>query len=204
MLRVRDLKFSYPHLSMFNQLSFELHPSEIMLISGPNGSGKSTLLSLVAGLRRGFEGDISFAIDDVPVEDRRTCISYLAAESNGLYGRMSAEQNLLFWASLEGSYVTAQAVQDALERWELSHRWLKNLPVDRFSTGMKRRLGLARVELMHKYCLLLDEPLNGLDKQGLVHFRAMLQQQKERKGIAIIVSHESVGIRDLLTLEMEL
>ena len=204
MLNIRELNFAFQHLSLFDKLSFDLRPAEILHLTGPNGCGKSTLLSLIAGLRNGFEGEIAFTVDGRRVADRRRCVSYLAAESNGLYGRMSASDNLKFWSTLDGKPLDKFALKLCLERWGFSQPWLAKFPAMRFSTGMKRRLGLARVELTRRPCLLLDEPLNGLDKQGIAIFRTMLEHHQARQGATLIVSHTSHGICDLVTKEVNL
>lgn len=101
-----------------------------------------------------------------------------------------------------GSPSIKKTADDFLKEWGLSKIHLAQMPVEKFSTGMKRRLGLARIQLSQRKCLLLDEPLNGLDTQGVALFRAMLEKHRSTNGSAIVVSHETHAIRDLLTKEL--
>lgn len=200
MLSVRNLKFAFQHITIFENFSFDLNAGELLHLKGPNGSGKSTLLSLLAGLRSTFEGDIRFS----NVSDLRSCVAYLAAENNGLYQRLSARENIAFWSELNGRANDTHAMEECLEQWGLSKSWIRNMPVGKFSTGMKRRLGLARVQLAKRSCLLLDEPLNGLDRQGVEILKSMLEKHLAAKGSVILVSHETHSIRDLITKELSL
>jgi len=199
MIKVRNLKFSFQQLPLFQNFSLDLNPGELLHLKGPNGSGKSTLLSLLAGLRRNYEGEICFS-DELS----KTPLAFLAAEHNGLYQRLTARENIQFWAELEGFPFQVQDLNECLKYWGLSHPWIRQMPVGRFSTGMKRRLGLARVQLAKRPCLLLDEPLNGLDKQGIAIFKAMLEKHLGAQGSVILVSHETHSLQDLISRELSL
>ena len=200
MLKVRNLKFAFQHLPLFENFSLDLEAGELLHLKGPNGSGKSTLLSLLAGLRRNYEGEIRFS----NISDLRTCIAHLAAENNGLYLHMSARENIQFWSELETHEKDTKRIDQCLQHWGLWNPWIQQMPVGRFSTGMKRRLGLARVQLSKRSCLLLDEPLNGLDKQGIEIFKTMLVEHLASKGSVILVSHETHSLRDLISRELSL
>src|SRR5690606_18063088 len=126
-----------------------------------------------------------------PCEDRRLYLEYLPAEANGLYLRMSAIQNLSFWAALRSVRPTLDRVHAALAVWGLDKPLLRdNFAVEKFSTGMKRRLALARLELSPAPCWLLDEPFYGLDQDAAAIFRSRLQAHLKRGGSALIVSHD--------------
>lgn len=204
MLKIRELKFAFHQVALFEKLSFDLAPKEVLHLKGANGSGKSTLLSILAGLRTAQEGEISFFLNGRDVQDLRTCFAYLSAENNGLYLRMTARENLHFWSSLNEGTVDSKRIDSCLEYWQLSKAWIARTPIARFSTGMKRRLGLARIQLSKRLCFLLDEPLNGLDAEGLVLFQNMLRDHISENGSAILVSHEIQAIRPLLTKELSL
>ncbi len=203
MLVIRNLKFSYQQFTLFEGLNFELKGGDVLHLQGSNGSGKSTLLSLIAGLRNAYEGQISFFSDlNKEVPDRRSRIAYLGAENNGLYGRMSAKENIRFWSSLNEITLPAEAKEKSLSEWGLSKPLLETMPVCRFSTGMKRRLGLARVFLLQRDCLLLDEPLNGLDAQGVRVFQKCVEAHLAKNGFIVLVSHETQAIKSFVTKEL--
>lgn len=203
-LKVTKLGFAFQSLSLFEKLSFDLKPGELLHLKGPNGSGKSTLLSILAGLRRPLEGEIEASLDGKALSDLRYGFSYLAAESNGLYPRLSAVENLRFWSQLENKNVKDDILHSVLKEWGLGNPYVRTLPTSRFSTGMKRRLGLARLQMTSKACLLLDEPLNGLDTEGIKLFKDFLKNHLEQNGSAVLVSHDVHKVEDLITKEYSL
>ena len=204
MLMTHELTFSFQHLQLFEKLGFELKPGGVLHLTGPNGCGKSTLLAILAGLRTQFSGEISFMSEGKKVENHREYMEYLSAETNGLYRQMTARQNLEFWSHLGGKKTSSESLSQCLKRWGLSSPLLQSFPVCRFSTGMKRRLALARVELSGRPCLLLDEPLNGLDRAGIEVFKGFIKERQEKSGMAIIVSHDRQSLNGLITKELSL
>lgn len=208
MLQVKDLSFGFRHRRLFDAVSFTVSPQELVHLAGPNGAGKSTFMSIVAGLLHPDKGDVSFfpgvgAAE--PVEDRRRFAEYLPAEANGLYVKMDATQNLLFWAELRGAKVGKAEIWKELERWNLNHALVRDgFPVEKFSTGMKRRLALARLALSPAPLWLLDEPLYGLDAQAVELFRGLLREHLDKGGLALVVSHDLVPLQGLITRKVVL
>lgn len=206
MLEVKDLEFRYQYRRIISQLSFQVKPGELLHIVGPNGCGKTTLMSLLAGLRREQSGTITFRKAQGQVlTDRREAIEYLPAEANALYGKMDAMQNLRFWTGLRQQVADEHVLRAELARWDLDHALVRqNFPVERFSTGMKRRLALARVNLSGAPCWLLDEPLYGLDTKGIQTFQAMLDKHLLAGGLAVIVSHDTAPLQPFALQTLEL
>lgn len=192
MLEIKSLSFRYQYKVILQKLSFQVGPSEILHIVGPNGSGKTTLMSILAGLRKEASGSITYRDGQGEIQaDRRTHVEYLPAEANALFGKMDAMSNLRFWRKLRGLEASDSAIRPVLARWDLDHPLLReNFPVESFSTGMKRRLALARLELSETPCWLLDEPLYGLDTKGIETFQDMLEKHLQQQGITVIVSHD--------------
>lgn len=192
MLEIKQLSFRYQYKVILQKLSFEALPSEILHITGPNGSGKTTLMSILAGLRKESSGSISYKDSSGRIqEDRRTHVEYLPAEANALFGKMDAMSNLKFWRKLRGLEASDSTLRSVLARWDLDHPLIReNFAVESFSTGMKRRLALARLELSETPCWLLDEPLYGLDSKGIETFQDMLEKHLQQSGITVIVSHD--------------
>lgn len=193
MLEIHKLNFRYQYRAILSNLSFEAKPGEILHIVGPNGAGKTTLMSILAGLRKESSGTIHYKLPDGRIaEDRRTEVEYLPAEANALYGKMDAMSNLRFWRKLRGLEAKDEHLRPVLARWDLDHPLIReNFSVDSFSTGMKRRLALARLELSETPCWLLDEPLYGLDTRGIETFQDMLARHLAKGGITVLVSHDT-------------
>jgi heme ABC exporter ATP-binding subunit CcmA len=205
-LTIKNLEFRYQYRRILHDVSFRSRAGELVHIVGPNGAGKTTLMSILASLRLEHAGTVEYETADGKVAaDRREFIEYLPAEANALYGKMDAITNLRFWQSLRGIKSSDAALVQELELWDLGHLLIRqSFPVERFSTGMKRRLALARVKLSQTPCWLLDEPLYGLDTRGIQTFQAMLDQHLKAGGQAWIVSHDTapLSIFQLQTLKL--
>lgn len=206
MLEIKELSFRYQFKVILSKLSFTVNPGEILHITGPNGSGKTTLMSILAGLRKESAGKIIYRLADGQlIEDRRSHVEYLPAEANALFGKMDAMSNLRFWRKLRGLDASDKALRPVLARWDLDHPLIReNFPVESFSTGMKRRLGLARLELSETPCWLLDEPLYGLDTKGIETFQEMLHHHHARQGLSIIVSHDTAPLQAFAVRRLDL
>ena len=187
MLTVHQLGFAFGSRPLFRGVSFTVASGQLVRIAGPNGSGKSTLLSLVAGLMDGATGEIDYEGTDDP----RSWTAWIPADANALNPHLSACSNLEFWQELRGVRVTEQDVATALEYWGLKGEYIQQqLPVGVFSTGMKRRLALARLTLSQAKLWLLDEPLFGLDDHACSKFRECLKKHLASGGAALVITHD--------------
>lgn len=202
MLTISTLGYAFQHQKLFENFSCTIAAGELLHLSGPNGVGKSTLLTIVSGLRRPQLGTVAVA-GDSKAATRRAKTCYLPAESYGHYFELSAWENLALWTDI-GALATVSAYEQALKRWGLASPRLAKVPVRSFSSGMKKRLALARVELGKQKIWLLDEPLNGLDCKGTATFQALLAEHLSSGGLGIIVSHEIEAIAKLVTMTREL
>lgn len=199
MLRAEGISFSFRNLPILHNVGFEVAGGTVLQVSGPNGSGKSTLLRILAGLLAPQSGQILWNFEEISVRLSRPLLSYLAAETNGLFLKLDAHSQLSLWQGLYPSPDTTNATQlrrQALERWGLGHPLFqaRGFAVERFSTGMKRRLALARLELVAAPLWILDEPLFGLDLTGKATLRSAIDQHCKRGGSVVLVSHEDLGL----------
>jgi len=201
MLTIKNLSFAFQHHPLFSDFSVDIKPGELVHLVGPNGAGKSTFMSVVAGFRSPSNGSVDYLDSEGnSVDDRKIFIEYLSAEANGLYTSMDATQNLMFWSSLRGLSYSEEEITAELKKWGLGHRLVRlNFPVAKFSTGMGRRLALARIKLSKSQCWLLDEPIYGLDEKGISLFRDMLREHKNNGGLALIISHDTAPLEGLIT-----
>ncbi len=196
MLHIQNLVFGYANKAIIDRFSYTAHPGDIVLIVGANGVGKSTLMSLIAGLRTPNSGEIFWG-DPAKIKNQshnlRGICDYLPAEANGHFLKLDTETNLHFWHRLNHKTKADPALLDqVLKRWHLDHPLVrKSLAVEKFSTGMKRRLAMARLELNATPLWLLDEPLFGLDQQGIKTFIDVLKQHQSHAGISLIITHDS-------------
>ena len=165
-------------------------------------------MAIIAGLLQADSGTIEYfpeTLAEGPASDRRTFLEYLPAEANGLYVKMDAVQNLRFWSELRGVEANEERILAALRRWRLDHPLLRQgFPVEKFSTGMKRRLALARLELSPARCWLLDEPVYGLDAEATLEFTRLVASHIGSGGSGLVVSHETRPIEGLVTQSITL
>ena len=152
---------------------------------GPNGAGKTTTLRLLLGLLRKQQGDITIFGQHLD-RDRTGLLRRIGSmiESPSFYDHLTARENL---ALLQKVYRCPRArIDETLALVGLADTGRKR--TGQFSLGMKQRLGLA-VALMHEpELLILDEPTNGLDPNGIVEMRALLQRLNRELGITLLVS----------------
>ncbi|MFK7873308.1 MAG: heme ABC exporter ATP-binding protein CcmA [Oligoflexales bacterium] len=208
MLVVQDLSFSYRQRPIFSHVQFQLPLGSMMRIEGPNGCGKSTLLSICAGLRAPGSGRVfwqeqrqSQEIEPIP----KSSLQYLPAEANGLFQKLTAMENLLFWSKFSRVEVSQCQIEEALKKWGFRQKLVQTeLPVAYFSTGMKRRLAFAKLSLLSTDLWILDEPLYGLDEQGVKDFSVMVAKHVENQGAVLFVSHDLQGLKNLSVETVEL
>ena len=160
-----------------NDVSMKLEGPIIYGLVGKNGAGKTTLLKMIAGLAKPTSG----AIERTGGAAIGTLI-----ETPGLYGHLSARDNLIVKLKMAGDHDDSHA--DALlERVGLAGAAGKK--TRGFSLGMKQRLGIAMALVGDPDVLLLDEPINGLDPEGVVLIRNLIRELRDEKRIIIVSSH---------------
>jgi heme exporter protein A len=200
LITVRDLAFSFPGRQLFRALSFKVHAGELLQIQGSNGVGKSTLVRILAG----FISQTTGSVEMPQLADKRP-LDYLPSEANGLYLKLSAMDNLRFWAELGGDKPTDATLSGHLQRVGLAQKMIATqIPVGKFSTGMKRRLALARLAAGKAPLWLLDEPVFGLDAEGISCFRELLSSHLNNRGGCIVVTHDRAAIEGMAQSQLQL
>jgi heme exporter protein A len=192
-LEVHDLAVSRGDRAVIDGLSFTVEPGEVLHVLGRNGAGKTSLLEVLGGLRRPERGRIA------PAPDGRAL--HWVGHKNALNPALSAIENLAFWAALNDAPLAdprAALVALGLSRGQLTR------PAGQLSTGQKRRAALARLVAAPRSWWLLDEPLAGLDIQGLALFAGLLETHLAGGGAVIVTSHQPLPGRlpGLRTLEL--
>jgi ABC-type multidrug transport system ATPase subunit len=183
-LIIDDLSISFRRNLVLNEVSLHARPGKVYALLGLNGAGKSTLFNAVLGILSPDAGQIS-------LQGRswdRTCLDDIGASVNGpaLYPQLSATGNLLVHARLTGT--DPAVIPGLLEEVGLPHVGRKH--TRSFSTGMKVRLALAIALLTNPPVLLLDEPQNGLDPQGISYLRRLIRRLADEGRTVIISSHQ--------------
>ncbi|MCX6126236.1 MAG: heme ABC exporter ATP-binding protein CcmA [Proteobacteria bacterium] len=199
MLTVNNLSFAFGARRLFESISFDLKPGHVIRLSGPNGAGKSTLMSILAGLNVSSSGNLSFESPSGSYEtDHRQWTAWIPPDANALQPNLSAVQNLSFWLDVRGRTVSTAEFSAMLSDWGLTGVYVtQHLPVGLFSTGMKRRLALARLMLSKAKLWLLDEPLFGLDAIACEQLRRELKEHLDQGGSAVVITHDDRLLENL-------
>lgn len=157
---VQNLTRDYSSLRALDRISFTVEPGEIFGFLGPNGAGKTTTIKILTGQLRPTSGTAQvMGCDVVQERDRLKPQIGVVFESQNIYERLSARDNLMFAARLYG--VGRDRVEAALAQFGLADRAKER--TKQFSNGMKQRLLIARAMLHQPRVLFLDEPTRGLD-----------------------------------------
>lgn len=158
---------------------------------GPNGAGKTTLIRMLLGLARPTAGSVRVRGFDIR-KDLKRALERVGGivEEPRFYPYMTGQQNLEMWAALLGRGA-ANRISVVLRQAGLHERGREK--VSAYSLGMRQRLGLARALLNDPELLILDEPSNGLDAQGIVEFRAFVRQMAEEEGRTVFISSHLLG-----------
>lgn len=185
-LHVRNLTKKYRNGRGIHAISFEVQRGDIYGLLGPNGSGKTTTLKIITGLSRADQGDVQIYGRSLNNEREKTPTSVgCLIEAPALYEYMSAKQNLELAAAYYED-IKAPHVEEVLRQTGLLP--YQNEKVKDYSLGMKQRLGLALALLSNPELVILDEPANGLDIEGMVAIREIILKQAQSRGITFVIS----------------
>ena len=188
-LELRGVARRYARTWALRGVDLAVEAGESVALAGPNGSGKTTLLRVAATLARPTRGHGTVYGHDLvrDAADVRRHVALLAHRT-GLYEDLSARQNLAFAARMLGKPAASAHTGALLERVGLSEHAERG--VRGFSSGMRRRLALARILLAPPALLLLDEPFASFDAEGLEVLEAVISDVRERGGTVVIATHD--------------
>jgi ABC-2 type transport system ATP-binding protein len=179
-------------VTALDQVSLSVEEGETLGLLGPNGAGKTTMIKVLATVLLPTTGTAKVLGHDVIREgDKvRPVIGLVFGGDRGLYTRVSARENLLFWAALYhiSRREAARRTGVLLDRFGLSSR--ADEPVERFSRGMKQRLHLARGLVNEPRVLYLDEPTAGLDPAAALELRAIIGELKADGRTILLATHD--------------
>lgn len=184
-LRTNHITKRYSHRPVVSDLSMTIHKGDIYGFIGKNGAGKTTLIRMITGLAKPSDGNILLFGKPDLLEGRARIGTVI--ESPDFYPGMTARENLIAQCRLLGINDLAQ-VDDILELVGLDDTGKKK--ARNFSLGMRQRLAIALALIGNPELLILDEPTNGLDPEGIKEIRELiLRLNKERKITVLISSH---------------
>lgn len=187
-LRTSDLGKHYKNRWAARNINLEVHRGDVFGFLGPNGAGKSTSIRMILSLIKPTEGRVELFGHDL-FAHREKALQNVAGivEKPDFYLYLSAYRNMQIAGSLTlGKTPADKKIMDTLEVVGLAERALDK--VKTFSHGMKQRLGIAQALLCDPKLIMLDEPTNGLDPQGMKEVRELIQQLTKERGITVFLS----------------
>ncbi len=196
-IRVNNLSKHFREISAVNDLSFTVNEGDVYGFLGQNGAGKSTTIRMLLTLVRPSTGEINIFGKDL-FSHRTAILNQVGAviEKPDMYKYLSAFDNLAIFAKLSGFKPTRKYLLQQLQMVGLEERAFSK--VKTFSQGMKQRLGIA-VALVHNPALIiLDEPTNGLDPQGIADMRNLILKLSHEMGKTILVSSHLLSEIELI------
>lgn len=186
-LEISDLSKSFKGFDAVKNLSFSISKGEVYGFLGQNGAGKSTTMRMILGLIYPDTGRI-FINGILFSNSRRHLLRNIGAiiERPDMYGYLSGYENLKIFATLSDPSIKAARLQEVLEIVGLTSRAKDK--VKAYSQGMKQRLGIAIAMVHQPDLLILDEPTNGLDPQGIAEMRSLILSLSRDHGKTIVIS----------------
>jgi heme exporter protein A len=177
---------------IFRNISFAVSGGQVLTLEGPNGAGKTSALRILSGLLPQAAGEVrvhmgaGYVVGDA---EERGRLAGWVGYYDGVKAQLSVIENARFYAALHGARIDVTSV---LERVGLTR--LMDLPAQYLSSGQRRRLGLARLILSNRPLWLMDEPLSSLDAAGRRLTAELIGEHCDDGGIAIVATHETLGL----------
>lgn len=196
MLTIHNLTKKYKKTTALDNANLEFEKGHIYGVVGPNGAGKTTLFKMMAGLVRPTSGEILTESGE-SVTDFRNKMGFMI-ENPYLYENMTAMQNMKIIGGIKGE-TDISKLEELLKLVGLGSTG--NKKVKQFSLGMKQRLGIACALASDPEVLVLDEPMNGVDPEGIVELRNILLSLNKDKNITLILSSHILSELELLSTD---
>lgn len=182
-LNITSIHKNYGAVRALNGISFEVPKGSVFGVLGPNGSGKTTLLGILLNVLKADEGNFEWT-GSANAEQARKSIGALL-ETPNFYHYMNAVDNLNIVAEIKGR--GKENIDEALKKVKLYERRLSKF--NTFSLGMKQRLAIASTLIANPEILVLDEPTNGLDPEGIAEIRELIMRLNREGKTIIMASH---------------
>ena len=190
LLQGEDLSCTRDDRELFTNLSFSVHPGQVLLLEGNNGSGKTSLLRIICGFREPDTGAVSWCGEEIPHSQYYSDMAYVG-HMDGIKKELTVLENLRL--SLALSQPGKLTIQQALEKVQLVG--YDDTLIQALSAGQKRRLSLARLLTTHNILWILDEPFTSLDKQGIALIESLMAEHCANGGMMVMTSHHDVNLQ---------
>ena len=195
-LKCENLYKTFGKKQILKNVSFEIYESDILGFIGPNGAGKTTTIKLILGLQGITKGKVLINGFDIEREFEKAIKKVGAiVENPDLYMYLTGYENLQLMANLY-KRIDKKRIDEVVKLVRLENRI--NDKVSKYSLGMRQRLGIAQAILHKPSLLILDEPTNGLDPEGIKEMRELLLDLAKNEKMAILISSHNLAELDNL------
>ncbi|MFT3936795.1 MAG: ABC transporter ATP-binding protein [Chitinophagaceae bacterium] len=200
-IKVSHLSKQYDDISAVNNLSFTVQEADVYGFLGQNGAGKSTTIRMLLTLIKPSSGEIELFGMNLRTQ-RKEILRQVGAviERPDLYKYLSAYENLQLFAKMSGMRVQKKQLMEQLEMVGLADR--AGSKAQTFSQGMKQRLGIAIALVHNPQLVILDEPVNGLDPQGIADMRNLIMHLSRHLKKTVMVSSHLLSEMELIATRM--
>ena len=199
-IRFKNIDKRYGGLYALRRVSLDVTPGECVVFAGRNGSGKTTLLRIAARLVGASAGEVKY--QNAKGEDSVGAPIGFVAHATMVYDELTAEENLLLFAKLQGIAAPEARTESLLGEVGLLER--RSSLVRTFSRGMRQRVAIARALLNQPSVLLFDEPATGLDPQGITWLAESIRQMRDAGRTILMSLHGESEISALATRAIRL
>ena len=185
LLETKNLSKEYHNVKAVDSFSISMEEGHIYGIIGPNGAGKTTFFKMLAGLAQPTAGEITVS-GNRTIEEYRQKMSFMI-EAPYLYHGMTAMENMKIIGGIKGE-TDEKKLQEILELLNIGNTGKKK--VGQFSLGMKQRLGIAAAIMGKPEVILLDEPINAIDVDGVSEIRNLIRDLRDEDRVIVIACHD--------------
>jgi heme exporter protein A len=193
MLDIQSLECVRDDRLLFSDLSFSLAEAEVLQIEGPNGCGKTSLLRIVCGLRLADAGKVMWRGESIRAnrEDYYANMVYIG-HLPCIKGELTVMENVRSLLDTRSLAVSDTVIESALDKVGLAS--YEDVPGKALSSGQRRRILLAFIELAQAKLWVLDEPLTALDVQGVALMESMILEHRQAGGSVIFTTHHGMQL----------
>lgn len=193
-IKLSDITKTIKKKTVLDNINLEMHAGTVTGFNGINGSGKTMLMRMITGLIRPTSGSVY--IDDKELHKDISFPPSVGAllENPAFIDGYTGKENLKLLAGIKG-LVTDDEIDEILDFVGLSNA--KDKKYKKYSLGMKQRLGIAAAVMEKPEIVILDEPTNSLDSEGMEMVKSLVQREKERQSLVIIACHEYEILKSL-------
>lgn len=190
-LKVNSLSKKIKNNLILDSIDMEMKSGEIIALIGPNGAGKTTILKNITGLSKMSSGSVNINGFSLST-DYKKAINKVGAliEEPEFYNNLTGKQNLKLFSRMNTNKISDSKINELAE--SLGILTALNKKVSTYSLGMRQRLGICETLLGNPNVLLLDEPLNGLDPNGIIQVKSLIQKLSPL-GVAILISSHQLS-----------